>query len=251
MKKCFIKRRDLYKIVRISLTQLAIVLVFSSIAFAMPVKAKEILDTKASLTLNNVSLENSLSDINSVKLSIVDNNVYVYNTIKGTIIDEKGEKLPGVSIAIKGTSRGITTNSNGDYSISVLDDKAVLVFRFVGYESQEVLVGNRTQVDISLKVDSKALEEVIVVGFGTQKRVNLTGAISTVDLKKFGNMPVTNSTQLLQGVQGVYVNQAGGQPGRDGTTIRIRGQGTLNNNIFRLVLLLKMKLPQLFFFFFQ
>ena len=178
------------------------------------------------LSLKDVD-PNQATDVKRAKLDVI---IAADQTIKGTITDEKGEKLPGVSIAIKGTSRGTTTNSNGEYSISVLDDKAVLVFSFVGYESQEVLVGNKTQVDISLKVDSKALEEVIVVGFGTQKRVNLTGAISTVDLKKFVNMPVTNSTQLLQGVQGVYVNQAGGQPGRDGATIRIRGQGTLNNN---------------------
>jgi hypothetical protein len=193
--------------VKISLTQLAIVLLFSSIAFALPVKAQEILDTKVSLTLNNVSLENSLVELektaqvkfsynsralklsqkvnviaNNEALSIVltrllkplniqyfqvsnrivlrkneeriigvnseiesainvDNNALADITVKGTIIDEKGEKLPGVNISVKGSTRGTSTNSNGEYSIAIPDNNAVLIFSFVGYESQEVLVG--------------------------------------------------------------------------------------------------------------
>ncbi len=104
------------------------------------------------------------------------------------------------------------------------------MFSFIGYETQSIAVGDQSVIDITLNEDMASLDEVVVVGFGTQKRVNITGAISTVDMDRLENAPVTNSSQLLQGVQGVYVNQAGGQPGRDAATIRIRGQGPLNNN---------------------
>ena len=83
---------------------------------------------------------------------------------------------------------------------------------------------------VSLSEDTQKLDEVVVVGYGTQKKVNLTGAISSLDAETLENRPITNSTQALQGTQGVYVNQAGAQPGADGATIRIRGQGTLNDN---------------------
>jgi TonB-dependent SusC/RagA subfamily outer membrane receptor len=85
-------------------------------------------------------------------------------------------------------------------------------------------------LNVTLAEDTLALEEIVVVGYGTQRKVNLTGAISTVDAKRLENRPFTNATQALQGVQGVYVNQAGAQPGVDGAVIRVRGQGTLNNN---------------------
>ena len=90
--------------------------------------------------------------------------------------------------------------------------------------------GNQTFYQISLAEDTQTLDEVVVVGYGTQKKVNLTGAISSLDAETLENRPITNSTQALQGTQGVYVNQAGAQPGADGATIRIRGQGTLNDN---------------------
>ena len=96
---------------------------------------------------------NQAIDAKRAKMDVV---IAADQTIKGTIIDEKGEKLPGVNITIKGSSRGTTTNSNGEYSIAVQDNKAVLIFSFVGYESQEVLVGNRVNLNLTLKVDNKA-----------------------------------------------------------------------------------------------
>ena len=151
--------------------------------------------------------------------------------VTGQVTDgDKKEGLPGVSVVVKGTTQGTTTDAEGRFTLNVPDAQSVLVFSFVGYLSKEVTVGNQTGITVSLVADDKTLSEVVVVGYGVQKKVNLTGAISSVDLSKQENAPITNSSQLLQGVEGVYVNQAGGQPGRDVATIRIRGVGTLNNN---------------------
>ncbi len=152
-------------------------------------------------------------------------------TMSGRVTDGgTTEGLPGVSVVVKGTTRGTVTDVNGTYSITVPDDSTVLVFSYVGFLSQEISTGNRSVIDVQLLASNNSLDEVVVIGYGVQKKVNLTGAISTVDMNKQENAPITNSSQLLQGVEGVYVNQPGGQPGRDVATIRIRGVGTLNNS---------------------
>ena len=150
--------------------------------------------------------------------------------VAGKVTDEKGEGLPGVNILVKGTQTGTTTNQEGNFNLAVPDDKSILVFSFVGYTSQEVEVGNRAFVEVTLTVDEKALEEIVVVGYGTQKKVNLTGAITVADPEKLANRPITTSSQALQGLNGLYVNQNTAQPGNDQATIRIRGVGTLNDN---------------------
>ncbi|MVM38837.1 hypothetical protein GO730_16965 [Spirosoma sp. HMF3257] len=96
-------------------------------------------------------------------------------SIKGTVTTETGETLPGVTIAVKGTTIGTTTNESGQYSLSIPDANATLVFSSVGYEKQEVAIGNRTKIDVVLQPDTKALSEVVVVGYGTQNRRDLTG----------------------------------------------------------------------------
>ncbi len=165
------------------------------------------------------------------KAKIPDPEAVPDRSITGRVTEAvSGEGLPGVNVLLKGTQLGTISDSDGRFSLTVPDEQAVLVFSFVGYVSQEVTVGSKTSMMISLKEDEKSLEEVVVVGYGTQKKVNVTGAISTVNLDRIENAPLTNAAQMLQGVEGVYVNQAGGQPGRDVPTIRIRGQGTLNNN---------------------
>lgn len=143
---------------------------------------------------------------------------------------ETGEALAGVSVSVKGTPRGTTTDADGRYALTVDGPEATLVFSFVGYTPQEVAVGSRSALDVQLASDTKSLGEVVVVGYGTQKKVNLTGAIATVDQKFLENRPITNSTQALQGLPGVFVNQTKGRPGADGADIRIRGVGTLNGS---------------------
>ena len=151
-------------------------------------------------------------------------------TVTGTVTDTDGEPLIGVNVLVKGTTNGAITDIDGNYTIRQVSAQSVLAFSYIGYISHELAVGNQSVINVQLREDTQRLEEVVVVGYGLQKKVNLTGAISTVDSKLIENRPITSSSQALQGVRGIYVNQAGAQPGADGTTIRIRGTGTLNNS---------------------
>ncbi len=168
---------------------------------------------------------------NSVILRETGNHV-TDRRISGKVSDEKGEGLPGVSILVKGTQTGMISDVDGSFSIEVPDKDAVLVFSFVGYLSQEIAVGGGTHLEVALKVDQKSLEEIVVVGYGGTQKVNLTGAISTIQYdEKLENRPITNASQALGGTaSGVWVSQNSGKPGSDGAQIRIRGWGTLNNS---------------------
>ncbi|RXK50804.1 SusC/RagA family TonB-linked outer membrane protein [Aquirufa rosea] len=140
---------------------------------------------------------------------------------------EDGSALPGVSVSIKGSSRGITTGSDGSYRLSVPGKNAVLSFTFVGFAKQEVSVGNKTVIDVSLVPEASSLEEVVVIGYGTAKKQNLTGAQVNVSSKALENKPVTSFENLLQGkAAGVQVTAQNGRPGAP-AFIRIRGEGTL------------------------
>ncbi len=150
--------------------------------------------------------------------------------VSGKVTDASGATLPGVSVVVKGTANGVITDNDGLFSLANVPENATLQFSFVGMKGIEVAVGGKTTLKVILEEEYIGIGEVVAVGYGTAKKVNLTGAISTVNLKEVENRPITNSTQALQGVSGVYVNQAGGQPGKDAATIRVRGQGTLNNN---------------------
>lgn len=151
-------------------------------------------------------------------------------TVSGKVTDKAGQPLPGVTVVIKGTAQGTVTNADGNYSLTNIPENATLVFSFVGMKTQEIPVGSQTTIDVTMLADAIGIEEVVATGYGIQRKVTLTGSISTVDSKFLENRPITNSSQALQGILGVYVNQEGGQPGKDVATIRIRGIGTLNDN---------------------
>lgn len=132
--------------------------------------------------------------------------------------------LPGVNVAVKGTQRGTTTDAEGRWKLSVPDGEVTLVFSSVGFIGAEVILGNRSDINLQLKVDDRTLNEVVVVGYGTQKKSQLTGAITSVGAKEIQEMPITNLGQALQGrVAGVDVTQTGSKPGSV-PTIRIRGR---------------------------
>ena len=153
--------------------------------------------------------------------------------VRGKVTDKTGEGIPGVTVIIKGTSVGTITDIQGNYSISVPDDvnDPVLVYSFVGYLSQEVPLGNQSEINISLKEDIKSLEEVVVVGYGEQKKATITGSVSTVGGKEIVQTPVTNVSNSLAGrLPGLTAVTRSGEPGNDGSTIRIRGANTLGNN---------------------
>ncbi len=144
--------------------------------------------------------------------------------VRGKVTDEQGEPLPGVSILVKGTQQGLITDAEGRYSIDAPNENSVLVFSFVGFVTQEVVVGTRNSIDVSLQVDEKGLEEVVVVGYGTQKKVNLTGAVSTITSKDLSVVPSANVATLMYGnLPGLTTLQRNGRPGQDDVSLSIRG----------------------------
>jgi TonB-linked SusC/RagA family outer membrane protein len=149
-------------------------------------------------------------------------------TITGKITSaDDAQAIPGVSVVVKGTSRGTTTDASGVYKIAA-GSNATLVFSAVGFSSKEVAVANRTVVDVKLNTDVQSLDEVVVVGYGTQKKSQLTGAISSVSAKQITEMPITNLGQAMQGrVAGVDVAQSGSKPGTV-PKILIRGRRSFN-----------------------
>jgi TonB-linked SusC/RagA family outer membrane protein len=150
--------------------------------------------------------------------------------ITGKIIDGKGDGLPGVSVLIKGTTRGTTTDGLGQYRIVVPDDKAILVFSYVGYVSQELALNGQNTLNLTLAEDNKALDEVVVVGYGEQKKSNVTGSIVSIKATDITKVQSPSFENALQGkVPGVYVTTNGGQPG-GGVSVRIRGVGAINNS---------------------
>ncbi|QNL21600.1 TonB-dependent receptor [Hyphobacterium sp. CCMP332] len=149
--------------------------------------------------------------------------------IKGNVTSDDGE-VPGASVLEKGTVNGTITDFNGDYTITVQDSNSVLVFSFIGYKTQSVKVGSRTTIDIYLKDDAVQLEEVVVIGYGEQKKSVSTGAISSVGREEIEGLNFQRVEQTLQGqVSGVYIAPASGQPGA-AQSIVIRGVGTNGNN---------------------
>lgn len=150
-------------------------------------------------------------------------------TITGMVTDENGEPLPGVTVSVAGTTIGTATDMDGRYSLTV-PEEGTLVFSFIGFETQRFEIGSRSVIDVTLTEDLASLDEVVVVGYGEQKKVNLTGAVSSLDAEFLENRPITNSSQALQGLSGVYINQSKGRPGADDANISIRGVGTLGNS---------------------
>ena len=152
--------------------------------------------------------------------------------ISGTVLDESGQPLPGASIVEKGTLNGAQTDFDGNFSIDVKDDNAILVITFIGYETKEIAVESQTEFTVTLLETTASLDEVVVVGYGTQKKVNLTAAVSQVGVEVFENRPVSNAVQSLQGtVPGLVISNSstGGEPGT-AANINIRGFLTSNAN---------------------
>ncbi len=208
------------------------------------------LNTKVNVQFKDESVENILNEIfkeREVEYTITESNLILIKslgntknrlgnkfieqkTVFGKVTDSSGLPLPGVTVVVKGTTQGTVTNVEGKYNLTNVPADATLQFSFVGMKTQEITIDNQNSIDVVMETDAVGIEEVVAVGYGIQKKVNLTGAVTSVNIEKIENRPITNASQALQGVSGLYVNQAGGQPGKDEATLRIRGQGTLNNN---------------------
>ena len=150
------------------------------------------------------------------------------NVVKGTVTDTNGTPLIGVSILVKGTTNGVVSDLNGSFSVSARTGET-LSFSYVGYITQEILLGKETLLKIVMQEDTKSLEEVVVVGYGTQKKVNLTGAVSSITAEELANKPVMSTAQALAGLApGLSVVSNSGRPGA-GATVKIRGTGTFSS----------------------
>lgn len=150
-------------------------------------------------------------------------------TVTGTVTDETGGTLPGVNILVKGTTIGTSTDAAGKYSITVPDEGSVLLFSFIGYATKEVLVGNQTTISVSLATDIQSLSEVVVVGYGTQEKKDVTGSVASLNTKELKSLPVPSVSDAIQGrAAGVQVISSG-VPGSD-AIFRIRGTSTFNNS---------------------
>ena len=151
--------------------------------------------------------------------------------VTGKITDEKGAPLASVTVMVKGTTRGVTTDQNGNFVITVPEGKSVLVITSVGYDNQEISVSGKTEVTVQLIPTSTKLEDVVVVGYGTQRKVTVTGAVSAIKGDVLVKSPAVDLSNSLAGrIPGLVVIQQSGEPGYDGASINIRGINTLGNS---------------------
>lgn len=183
--------------------------------------------TTLDLLLRNTNLQyNQVGNyiVLSPKLSLPDQDMIV----SGRVTNEDGEGLPGVNVILKGSTQGTATDVQGDFTLSVPDEDAVLIFSFIGYEAQEISVRARAVINVSMVPDVRSLAEVVVVGYGTVNKRDLTGAISSISSEQLKEVPITSLEQGMQGkVAGVQVTQASSAPG-GGISIRIRGGTSIN-----------------------
>jgi len=152
----------------------------------------------------------------------------IQRPISGKVTDEHGSPIPGANVTVKGTAIGTMTDVDGKYKLTVPDDAKTLVISFIGYLSQEVIIGNSSSLDVTLVADTQTLSEVVVIGYGSQRKSDITGAISSVKGKELVQLPMQRVDQALQGrAAGVLVLNTAGAPGAN-TTIRVRGMNSIN-----------------------
>ena len=149
--------------------------------------------------------------------------------ITGKVTDEQGLSLPGVTVVVKGTTRGTTTGADGNYALAGVDAGTTLVFSFVGMTSQEILVGSQSIIDVALVADAIGIEEVVAIGYGTKSVKTTTGAVSQISGELLESRPLTNSISGLQGaIAGVTINRTSGQPGQENFTLQVRGASSVS-----------------------
>lgn len=205
---------------------------------------------KVSVSTEDARVEEILDEIlpqHNLDYKVVDRQVIVYpaeketeaidseaqqgNTINGKVIDTDGLPLPGVSVIVKGTTIGIVTNPDGEYSLEVPADAQVLIFSFVGMRAEEVIIGNKTTINVTMEAEAIGLEEVVAIGYGTEKKATITGSVAGVkgeDLKKSPALNISNN--LVGRTPGLIALNRSGEPGYDGSDLLIRGSNTLNDN---------------------
>lgn len=176
------------------------------------------------------------NEISLNELSLKIENVEVLNNqlqtvITGAVVDESGSPLPGVTILVKGTTKGTSTDFDGNYSVEVADSNATLIFSYVGFLTQEIQINNQSTIDVTLIESASELDEVVVVGYGSQKKVNLTGSIATIKSDDIVQNNTQSVSSALAGrLAGVVTIQSSGEPGSSSSSVNIRGLSTLGSN---------------------
>lgn len=188
----------------------------------------KVIDNRVFLSDNSETNETTQTNATANKVLAVSQQS---KQVTGTILDESGTPVIGVNVVVKGSTNGTVTDIDGKFILDNVSESATLVVSYIGYLEQEIKVSGKNMLSINLKEDTQKLDEVVVVGYGVQKKANLTGSVSTVKYgQELENRPITDASQALSGkVTGVWVSQNSGAPGSDGATIRVRGYGTLNN----------------------
>ncbi|TKG97052.1 SusC/RagA family TonB-linked outer membrane protein [Puteibacter caeruleilacunae] len=199
-----------------------------------------------SIAKTNVTVQQVLNEVfksTDLQYEIIDRNIVIKKkqgesgfvqqnnqSVSGVVTERLGDPLPGVSVVVKGTTIGVTTDIDGKYVLDLPANTNVIVFSFVGMKTQEVSVDGQAVINLIMEEDAIGLEEVVAVGYGVQKKVNLTGSVATVSADEINKRPITNPVSALQGtVAGLRIVQNSGEPGAEGTSIRIRGQGTFSS----------------------
>ncbi|MBA0883560.1 TonB-dependent receptor [Flavobacterium undicola] len=283
MKKTVVKQRLLIRLMKMTLYQFVLALIFSTVTMANSLNGQGKLDTKVTISISDVNLNKALTELGksaNVKFSynsrmvsfdqkvtvkaenevlsavlsrilkplnitytVVSNQIILQKTtaisednvtasvneaqqkvLSGVVVDVKGLSLPGASVLVKGTSNSTSTDMDGKFSIRVDDAAKVLVVSFIGFDTMEIPIGNKTDFKITLRESSQALQEVVVIGYGSQKKTDLTGAVTTVKAKDINGIRGGNAAEALQGKSGLTVVSSG-SPGAS-PVVRIRGIGT-------------------------
>ena len=170
-------------------------------------------------------------------LFVLSTGMYAQKQVSGKVTSLENEPLPGVSIVVKGTTKGVSTDFDGNYSIADVLDNDMLVFSYLGFKTKEVLVGSQSTVNVVLEEDITTLEDVVVVGYGSKKKAEVTGAVAQVSGELTSKNPNANFTTSLAGrLPGLVINQTTAEPGRENISILVRGQGTFRDNSVLIVI---------------
>lgn len=204
------------------------------------------LDETSDVDWNSVKIFDALSEVlgdKGITYRLIDKQIVLFLTgeepplvimqkkmVTGVVSDQDNNPMPGVNVLIKGSSTGVVTDVDGRYSIEVSDQNIILVFSFIGFTTQEIKVGSQSLLDIVMHEESLGIEEIVVVGYGTQKKVNLTGSVESVSSKDLGKRTVTQASNLLQGkASGVSIRQTSGNPASNSASLLVRGRGTFSS----------------------
>lgn len=215
----------------------------------------DVVDDKLNVSVNSedARVEEILNEIlpqHNLEYKVIDKQVIIYptekttpeesvapanaqqqKTITGKVVDDRNAPLPGVAVVVKGTTTGIVTDIDGNYTLPVPADAQVLSFSFIGMKAQEIVIGNQTTINVTMAAEITDLDEVVVVGYGTQKRANVVGAVTTVSGEKLAAIPAMNVSNAISGhLAGSTVIQQTGEPGQMSPRILVRGRTTLGGD---------------------